>query len=89
MKLNELQTLADLSVADLLSQANNYTPDSFEEVEGMLVAETLWRKGCKDYLQFVVGKIERAGWTAEVKHDGKVIARNERNTGWGFVADEN
>lgn len=42
---SKLENLADLSVEDVLSQHSYYTPESFEESEGMLIAETLWRKG--------------------------------------------
>lgn len=85
---SNLENLADLSVEDVLSQHSFYTSESFEEKDGMLIAETLWRKGCGDYSRFIVGKIEGHWERKEVRHQGKVVAINERNTGWGFVTPE-
>lgn len=83
INLSVLETIEDFDLEDILSQAEYYSPECFEEVEGQLVA--MWNADTKR--AFIVGKIERCGWNAVVKHRGKIIARNERNTGWGLVQE--
>ena len=78
MNISKLKTINDIE--DILSQASNYSTDSFKEVDGNLVV--MVNGDPKN--AFVVGAIKRTGWDAEVTHDGRVVARNERNTGWGF-----
>lgn len=86
--MKTIQNLADLDLNDVFSQANYYTPECFEVIDGMLIAETLWRKGCADYSRFIVGPVGGTWELREARCNGAVVATNERNTGWGFVAQD-
>ena len=57
---------------------NPHSRAEFEEKDGQLLA-TFGRE------TFLVGPVERQGWDAEVRRDGRIIARTVRNTGWSFI----
>lgn len=77
------------------SQGEMYGSECFREVWGGChrYLECAWRG---DFSQpaisrgtaFVVGPVDLSGWNAEVRFNGAVVARNERNTGWAWHCEE-